>query len=87
MKFAIITHVQHIKNDNFYFGYAPYIREMNIWLQYVDEVVVVAPLVNKELNPIHEKYHHSNLRFRTVSEFNKSVVFSKPSLKRFSLIL
>lgn len=70
MKFAIITHVQHIKNDNFYFGYAPYIREMNIWLQYVDEVIVVAPLVNKELNPIHEKYHHSNLRFRTVLEFN-----------------
>lgn len=70
MKFAIITHVQHIKSVNYYFGYAPYIREMNIWLQYVDEVIVVAPLVNKELNPIHEKYSHSNLRFRTVSEFN-----------------
>ncbi len=70
MKFAIITHVQHIKNDSQYYGYAPYIREMNIWLQYVDEVIVVAPLVNKELNPIHEKYSHSNLRFLTVSEFN-----------------
>ena len=70
MKFVIITHVQHIKNDSHYFGYAPYIREMNFWLQYVDEVIVVAPLVNKELNPIHEKYCHSKLRFLTVSEFN-----------------
>lgn len=70
MKFAIITHVQHIKNDSQYFGYAPYIREMNIWLQHVGEVIVVAPLVNKELNPIHEKYCHSKLRFLTVSEFN-----------------
>jgi glycosyltransferase involved in cell wall biosynthesis len=70
MKFAIITHVQHIKNDSQYYGYAPYIREINIWLTYVDEVIVVAPLVNKELNPIHEKYSHSNLRFLTVSEFN-----------------
>ena len=70
MKFAIITHVQHIKNDSQYFGYAPYIREMNIWLQHVDEVIVVAPLVNKELNPIHEKYCHTKLRFLTVSEFN-----------------
>ncbi len=70
MKFVIITHVQHIKNDSQYYGYAPYIREMNIWLQYVDEVIVVAPLVNKELNPIHEKYCHSKLRFLTVSEFN-----------------
>lgn len=70
MKFAIITHVQHIKNDNQYFGYAPYIREMNIWLQYVDEVIVVAPLVDKELNPIHEKYNHLGVSFHQVKEFD-----------------
>jgi glycosyltransferase involved in cell wall biosynthesis len=69
MKFAIITHVQHIKSDNQYFGYAPYIREMNIWLKYVDEVIIVAPLVDKELNPIHEKYNHSSVDFRQVEEF------------------
>lgn len=28
MKLAIITHVQHIKHGNHYYGYAPYIREM-----------------------------------------------------------
>ena len=70
MKFAVITHVQHIKSHNDYYGYAPYIREMNIWLQYVDEVTVVAPLVEKELNPIHEKYRHSKITFNKVPEFN-----------------
>lgn len=70
MKFAIITHVQHIKSDNQYFGYAPYIREMNIWLKYADEVIIVAPLIDKELNPIHEKYNHSHVSFRQVEEFN-----------------
>jgi len=70
MKFAIITHVQHIKNDNQYYGYAPYIREMNIWLKYVDQVIVVAPLIDKELNPIHEKYNHSEVSFRQVEEFD-----------------
>lgn len=70
MKFAIITHVQHIKNDSQYFGYAPYIREMNIWLRYVDKVIVVAPLVDNELNLIHAQYHHSNLHFTSVPEFN-----------------
>ena len=70
MKFAIITHVQHIKGDNQYFGYAPYIREMNIWLKYVDEVIIVAPLVDRELNPIHEKYNHSHVNFRQVEEFD-----------------
>ena len=74
MKFAIITHVQHIKSDNYYFGYAPYIREMNIWLRHVNEVIVVAPIVHKELNPIYEQYHHSNLRFCKVSEFNITTV-------------
>ena len=28
MKLAIITHVQHIKHGNHYYGYAPYMREM-----------------------------------------------------------
>ncbi len=70
MKFTIITHVEHIKYQNNYFGYAPYIREMNIWLKYVDEVVIVAPLVTKELNPIHEQYLHNTIQFKSVKEFN-----------------
>lgn len=69
MKICIITHIQHIKKDNHYFGYAPYIREMNIGLKYVDEVIIVAPLVDNELNPIHEMYIHSNISFRKVAEF------------------
>ena len=69
MKFCIITHVQHIKNKNQYYGYGPYIREMNIWLQYVDEVQVIAPLVEGSINPIHEKYIHSKLYFIKVPEF------------------
>lgn len=70
MKFLIITHVEHIKLDNQYFGYAPYVREMNIWLRYVDQVIIVAPIVNSELNPIYEKYNHSNIDFYKVVEFN-----------------
>jgi len=70
MKFAIITHVSHIHKNNQYFGYAPYIREMNIWLKYVDEVIVVAPKVNKDLNPIHEPYLHSAVHFNQVEEFD-----------------
>lgn len=70
MKFTIITHVRHIKSKNEYFGYAPYIREMNIWLKHVNETIVVAPLINKKINPIHEKYQKSNLKFIKVPEFD-----------------
>ncbi len=70
MRICIITHVQHIKERNEYFGYAPYIREMNIWIKFVDEVIVVAPLIQEQFNPIYEKYSHSNLDFYQVEEFD-----------------
>ncbi|EAZ96230.1 LPS biosynthesis protein [Flavobacteria bacterium BAL38] len=70
MKFAIITHVQHIQKESNYFGYAPYIREMNIWIKYADEVVIVAPIVNLDTNPIHNSYKHSKIDFKQVEEFD-----------------
>jgi hypothetical protein len=39
MTFLIITHVPHIFEQNQYFGYAPYVHEMNIWGRYVDELI------------------------------------------------
>lgn len=76
MKFTIITHVPHIKSDGNYFGYAPYVREMNIWLRHVDEVVVVAPLSSGSLNPIHIAYEHPKMQFRKVKEFNATSLVS-----------
>ncbi len=70
MKFVVITHVQHIKEDNRYFGYAPYVREMNIWFKYVDEVIVVAPMVNELVNPIHASYVATSINFKRVPEFS-----------------
>lgn len=70
MKITIISHVQHIENQKEYYGYAPYIREMNIWFKYVDYVIVVGPIIDEKLNPIYAKYEHKNLFFSSVPEFN-----------------
>lgn len=70
MKFALITHVSHIHQNNQFFAYAPYVREMNIWFKYVDEVIVVAPLKNGEATPIDISYQHNNIDFRIVPDFN-----------------
>lgn len=70
MKFAIITHVNHIKNNDQYFGYAPYVREMNIWLEYVDEVIVVGPLLNGNPGVIDIAYSHNKIDFRKVPDFS-----------------
>ncbi|GEC77376.1 glycosyltransferase family 4 protein [Flavobacterium aquatile] len=70
MTFCIITHVLHTKSNGDYFGYAPYIDEMNIWLKYVDKVVIVAPLKNFENTAIHQKYKHQNIEFIVVPDFS-----------------
>ncbi|MEP7094442.1 MAG: glycosyltransferase [Flavobacterium sp.] len=70
MKFAIITHVNHVKNDDNYFGYAPYIREMDIWLKYVDKVIIVAPSSRAVITPIDLAYKHHKIDFRKVSDFS-----------------
>jgi glycosyltransferase involved in cell wall biosynthesis len=70
MKFAIITHVEHLKENNQYYGYAPYVREINIWIKHVDEVIVVAPIVDKPTNAIHIAYTAKRIHFRAVSTFN-----------------
>ena len=70
MTFVIITHVPHIFEQQKYYAYAPYVREMNIWLKYVDEVIIVAPLHNSILSAIDSTYVTQKIDFREVSSFN-----------------
>ncbi len=70
MKFAIITHVDHVIDKGQYFAYGPYVREMNLWLRYVDEVIIVAPLTKKELSKIDLAYKHQHIEFLRVPLFD-----------------
>ncbi|MCV2484031.1 glycosyltransferase [Flavobacterium sp. SH_e] len=70
MNFLIITHVNHIHKDNQYFGYGPYIGEMNIWLKYVNKVTIVAPLKNGNILPIDLSYQCDNIDFKNVPDFS-----------------
>jgi glycosyltransferase involved in cell wall biosynthesis len=70
MKFAIITHVSHIKEQNSFYAYAPYVKEMNVWLNYVDEVIIVAPLIEEVKTEIDSAYTSNAITFKTVPQFN-----------------
>ena len=63
MKFLIITHVLHKKKGNQWFGYAPYVNEMNLWLKYVDEVEILAPVILGDITEIESAYLHKNIKF------------------------
>jgi glycosyltransferase involved in cell wall biosynthesis len=70
MKFLIITHVEHLKEADQYFGYAPYVREMNIWFKYTDEVIIVGTLLKKKPTAIDLAYQHQKIDFRKVPNFS-----------------
>ncbi|WP_367757421.1 glycosyltransferase family 4 protein [Flavobacterium sp. WC2430] len=78
MKFTIFTHVLHSKEDNLYNAYAPYVREMNVWGENVDELVVVAPFFLGDKTAIDCSYTHKNIEFISVSNFD--ILFVKSIL-------
>jgi len=61
MTLAIITHTVHFKQQDGVFAYGPYVREMNIWTQFVDKVIVVAPVSEELVSKIDLKYAFGNL--------------------------
>ena len=76
MKFLIITHVIHKKDKHNIYGYAPYIKEMNLWLKYVDEVIIVAPIKLTKVTNIDLAYKHNNLKFIKVPHFNLTSILN-----------
>lgn len=70
MTFAIITHVPHILEQNQYFAYAPYVREMNIWSKQVSKLIIVAPESKFGKTSIDINYEHENIDFVTLESFD-----------------
>jgi len=70
MKFLVISHVEHKKVENRYCGYAPYIREMNLWLKHIDEVTIVAPFQRGDSTAIDIFYEYKKINFKQVPSFN-----------------
>jgi glycosyltransferase involved in cell wall biosynthesis len=69
-RFLIVTHVKHTCIDGNYFAYGPYVREMNLWINKTEQVVIVAPLSkDQNNNPIDIQYTHPNIRFVAVPAF------------------
>lgn len=91
MTFCIITHVNHHQEQNQYFAYAPYVREMNIWLRHTDKVIIVAPLNKSDISAIDMAYNHPNIEFSKVVDFDitsfKSILRTLISLPSIILVI
>jgi len=63
MNFLIITHVLHKKRGDNFYAYAPYVREMNLWLKYVDKVTVMGSMSSLSISAIDLPYKHDFINF------------------------
>jgi glycosyltransferase involved in cell wall biosynthesis len=71
LKFCIISHVIHTQENSVYFGYAPYVREMNLWEKHIEELIIVAPLdKTKSPTAIDLAYLSKKVSFIEVMQFN-----------------
>ena len=70
MRFAIFTHVSHGIKDNSFYAYSPYVKEMNIWSKYVDDLIILAPINNFDPSNIDISYNHKNINFIKIKSFD-----------------
>jgi glycosyltransferase involved in cell wall biosynthesis len=71
MNFLIVTHAEHKRNAAQQIGgYAPYVREMNIWAKHVDHITIVAPLLKEPFSPIDIVYEHPSITFVEIPEIS-----------------
>lgn len=62
MTFAIISHGKLIDYQDEVFGYAPYVREMNLWLEEVDNVIIVSPLTKGTPTAINLAFKNTDIQ-------------------------
>ncbi len=70
MRFGIITHAIHKIKDGQIYAYEPYVREMNLWTKFVDEVIIICPVSLEKNNNIEIAYHHKNIKVVTIPNFD-----------------
>lgn len=70
MTFLIITHVPHVYENKRCYAYAPYVREMNIWIKDVDEVLILAPIADMAITNIESPYIHNKITVVPITSFD-----------------
>lgn len=68
MRFLIISHALHKQKEEAIYAYAPYVREMNLWLKYVGSATIVAPVLTESLSKIDLRYTHPDVCLKTIPQ-------------------
>ena len=70
MRFLIVSHAEIKKTSEGLFGYAPYIREMNLWFKSVEEVEIISPVSSAPVSSIDMLLDHPRIVVTPVPAFS-----------------
>jgi glycosyltransferase involved in cell wall biosynthesis len=70
MRFIIITHALHYQEGQRIESYAPYVREMNLWIKAVGKVEIVGPIDAEFDANINLAYQHQNIKLTSIPSFS-----------------
>ncbi|WP_067150572.1 glycosyltransferase family 4 protein [Pseudotamlana agarivorans] len=84
MTFGIITHAIHNEHKGEIFAYEPYVREMNLWAKYVDDIIILAPSSSKRPSKIEIAYKHPHIKVIEIPNFD--ITSFKNTLKAILVI-
>ncbi|MCZ4318536.1 glycosyltransferase [Aequorivita viscosa] len=66
MNFLVVSHTPHTFINGRYSAYGPYVKEMNLWMKYVDTFEILAPWIEDEPSLILLPYKNKEIRFSEV---------------------
>jgi len=68
--FLIITHVIHGSTKGKFLAYAPYVKEMNLWLKQVEKVDIFSPLSKDREPTVEQSYEHNEITLTKIPSFD-----------------
>ncbi|WP_026935517.1 glycosyltransferase family 4 protein [Christiangramia echinicola] len=69
MRLAVFTHAEHFFHGGNLSAYAPYVREMDLWFEYVEDIYVIAP-VKASADRIDKVYERTDIHFLALKTLN-----------------
>lgn len=70
MKLVVISSSPFIRNDDAYYAYSPYVKELAIWAKYSDQIAIACPMWENDKGLLISKAEFAIARHFDIKEFN-----------------
>src|SRR5580704_15102077 len=86
-KLLVVSHVPHYESEGRLYAYGPYARELEVWADIFEQILIAAPFYKKEPPSDCACFEHRNLRVIPQREMGGETVAAKVKLALATPIL